>query len=531
MAAFEWFEYKGNDKQFTEKLPENGFRNPILAGFYPDPSITRKGDDYYLVTSSFAYTPGLPIFHSKDLVHWEQVGHALSRPSQVEFAGLGLSRGIFAPTLRYHEGTFYLITTAVDAGGNFIITAKDPAGPWSDPIWLPEVGGIDPDIFFDGNGKAYITHNDEPPGTPLYEGHRALWMWELNLDEMKVVKGSRKLLVNGGVDLSAKPVWIEGPHIYKINGWYYLISAEGGTSVNHSVVVFRTRSLDSPFVPYKNNPILTQRDVKNTRVTSTGHADLIQTPDGNWWSVFLATRPYQENLYNTGRETYLLPVTWKDGWPHYLESKAPVPVTLAGPIGMQAGTQWPLTGNGTWRDNFDTTKLKPQWLGLNTFNRDWLTLADGKLQMAPITTTITDPAQSAFIGRRQQHQTFTATTQVQVPEDGIAAGLLVLQNRQANYFFAVRKEGQSWQGFVEKVVAGNAQNVASVALNVSAGELLQLKVEGNKGSLQFFIHQDGDHQDKWSPVGDAQDASILSTEKAGGFVGAMVGLHVREQAE
>ncbi len=331
-VEFDWFRYDTPPALY--EVEETQFKNPVLPGYYPDPSITRKGDDYYLVNSSFSYTPGLPVFHSKNLTDWKLVGYALDRASQTSFAGLGISRGIFAPTLRYHDGVFYLITTAVDSGGNFILTATDPAGPWSEPVWLPEVGGIDPDIFFDDNGKAYIAHNDAPPGEPLYNGHRAIWLWEFDLTTMKVVPSSRKLLVNGGVDISQKPVWIEGPHIYKKDGWYYLTCAEGGTGPQHSQVVFRTRSLSEAFVPYQNNPILTQRDLPLPRpdaVDAAGHADFIQGPDGRWWSVFLATRPYLNDWYNTGRETFLLPMTWQAGWPMILPSGKPIPVTLPKP--------------------------------------------------------------------------------------------------------------------------------------------------------------------------------------------------------
>ena len=278
------------------------YSNPILPGFYPDPSITKKGDDYYLTTSSFGYTPSLPIFHSKNLTDWSLIGYALNRESQMDFAGASMSQGIFAPTLRYHDGLFYLITTSVGHGGNFIITASNPAGPWSEPIWLPEVGGIDPDLFFDEDGRIYIAHNDAPPEKPLYDGHRAIWLWEYDPIKKKVLPKSQKLLVNGGVDISQQPIWIEGPHIYKVNGWYYLSCAEGGTGPQHSQVIFRSRSLDDPFVPYSENPILTQRDLAYPRphaIENAGHADFIETENGEWWAVFLGTRPYERDLHNT----------------------------------------------------------------------------------------------------------------------------------------------------------------------------------------------------------------------------------------
>ncbi|HET9055110.1 MAG TPA: glycoside hydrolase family 43 protein, partial [Cyclobacteriaceae bacterium] len=297
-AEFRWFEYTGGDAIFAGELKKDHYYNPVIAGYYPDPSVVRVKDDYYLVNSSFAYFPGLPIFHSKDLVNWRQIGHAFSRRSQLTFEkGQNMSHGIFAPTIRYHDGLFYIITTDVYGIGNFYITAKNPAGPWSDPVILPEIGGIDPDLFFDDDGRVYIAHNEGPEGEPLYDGHRAIWLWEFDLNNKNVLKNSGRVIVNGGVDISKKPIWIEGPHLYKVNDWYYLSCAEGGTSEDHSQVIFRTKNLAESFVPYEKNPILTQRDLSPARanpVTSTGHADVVQTQNGEWWAVFLGIRPYYD---------------------------------------------------------------------------------------------------------------------------------------------------------------------------------------------------------------------------------------------
>jgi xylan 1,4-beta-xylosidase len=259
------------------------YTNPILAGFYPDPSICQAGDDYYIVNSSFAYYPGLPIFHSKDLVSWRQIGHALDRPEQLPLIGAGVSRGLFAPAISYYKGTFYIVCTLIDRGGNFVITATNPAGPWSNPVYLKEVAGIDPSLFFDeSTDKAYIVYNSEPPGNKtLWNGHRTIRQYEFDYRNKKVV-GEEKLLVNGGVDTSKHPVWIEAPHIYHINDWYYLMCAEGGTGYNHSEVIFRSKSPEGPFVPWEGNPILTQRHLDRKRknpVTTAGHADLVQAPN------------------------------------------------------------------------------------------------------------------------------------------------------------------------------------------------------------------------------------------------------------
>ena len=193
------------------------FANPILAGFYPDPSICKVDDNFYLVTSTFAYYPGLPVFQSKDLVNWKLIGHVLDRPEQLNLDGQGVSRGLFAPSIRYNNGTFYVTCTIVDRGGNFIVTSKSPEGPWSNPVWLPEIDGIDPSPFFDNDGKLYITYNSvAPDNKPLYEGHRTIRIHELDSKTFKAI-GDEHIIVNGGTDLSKKPVWIEAPHIFKVN--------------------------------------------------------------------------------------------------------------------------------------------------------------------------------------------------------------------------------------------------------------------------------------------------------------------------
>jgi xylan 1,4-beta-xylosidase len=236
---FDWFEYQGRDPiDATARVGTGQYRNPILQGFYPDPSMTRVGDDYYLVTSTFAYFPGIPVFRSRDLVSWTQIGNVIDRPSQLSFDSLGMSRGVFAPTIQHKDGTFYVLNTCVDCGGNFVVTATNPAGPWSEPTWLRGIGGIDPSLFFDDDGKTYILNNDAPVGTPLYEGHRAIWIQEFDLAALRPI-GPRSVIINGGVDLSTKPIWIEGPHIFKHEGKYYLSAAEGGTAEGHSQVILR----------------------------------------------------------------------------------------------------------------------------------------------------------------------------------------------------------------------------------------------------------------------------------------------------
>lgn len=537
-AQFNWFEYQGLDPLFAEPLAQGTYQNPVLAGFFPDPSITRNGDDYYMTVSSFTYTPGLPILHSRDLVNWQLIGYALTRQSQMEMAGLQVSRGIFAPTLRYHNGTYYIITTVVDRGGNFILTATDPAGPWSDPIWLPEVEGIDPDIFFDDDGKVYIAHNGDPVES-LYEGHKAIWLWEYDLANQKIVADSQRLLVNGGVDLSTKPIWIEAPHLYKHDGWYYLLCAEGGTADQHSAVIFRSRSLTEPFVPYSNNPILTQRDLAPERpdpITTAGHADFVQLPDGSWWAVFLASRAYQERYFNTGRETFLLPVSWQDGWPHILPAGEAIPYRPAAPASLATQTAaQPLTGNFNWRDDFSANTLDVNWNTLRKYDQSWLSLNKQQLTLQAGASGLDSSGQPAFIGRRQQHTHFDASTSLALPGSHasasessagpFSAGIVAFQNEQYHYYLGIKTQGEQVIIFLEQANGGVPQQIASQPLT-KATDQIRLKISGRAGSISFYYALGNDD---WQALAGTQDATLLSTQVAGGFVGTMLGLHSRQE--
>jgi xylan 1,4-beta-xylosidase len=528
-VKFTQFTYEGMDKVFSTPLKAGEYRNPILAGFYPDPSITRAGDDYYLVNSSFAYSPGVPIFHSKDLVNWKSLGHVLTTPTQLPLKSQQTSRGIYAPTIRFHDGVFYMITTLVDVRGNFLVTAKDPAGPWSEPVLLPEIGGIDPDIFFDNDGKAYIAHNDGPAGEPLYNGHRAIWLWEFDLKTNKVVKNSGRVIVNGGTDISKKTIWIEGPHIYKINGWYYLLCAEGGTGMDHSAVIFRSKSLREPFVPYEKNPILTQRDLNKDRanpITTAGHADFIQTKEGDWWAVFLATRAYDKKFYNTGRETFLLPVTWKDGWPVILEQRKEIPYQHSAPA-TAAKTANPdqLSGNFIWQDNFSNKQLGFEWISLRSADSPFYQLTKSGIELQALKVKLDSLEQPAFLGRRQQHTRFSSSAEFTLPEAKTSAGIVALQSETAHYYFGVRQVDKGTELFIEQANK-RAPKVIYRKLIKDLANPIHLRIEGDAGKISFSYQN---KQGKYKSALKNADAKMLSTEVAGGFVGTFLGIHARAE--
>jgi alpha-N-arabinofuranosidase len=528
-VAFQWFEYTGKDPVFDTPLPPGHFRNPILAGYYPDPSVVRVDDKFYLVNSTFAHTPGIPIHESSDLVNWKLIGHALDQRKPVSFDGLDISRGVFAPSIHHHKGLFYVINTLVDAGGNFYVTAKDPRGPWSAPVWLKDIDGIDPSFFFDDDGKAYILNNGGPEGAPLYDGHRAIWIQEFDLKARKSV-GPRKVIVNGGVDITKKPIWIEGPHLYRVKGWYYLSCAEGGTGPGHSQVVLRAKSPWGPFEASPHNPILTQRDLPADRlnpVTNAGHADLVEMKDGSWWAVFLASRPYQGDRYNTGRETFLLPVTWRDGWPSILEAGKPIPYSLPGPRALARNKQTgdALTGNFTRREEFTSAVPGPEWLFVHQPKGMWWDLerAPGELHIQPLQVNLNENRNASFLARRQQHQTFEVSTMLTPPQSGIAAGLAAYQNANHWYFFGARSLNDGLQLFLER--RGGKVINSSVHDPIKAPDNLKLRISADGGRYSFHY----DAGQGWQTFVENDDGSMLSTEIAGGFVGTVLGPFARQE--
>lgn len=533
-AVFDWFSYEGKDPVYESlTLGDDEFYNPILAGFYPDPSIAGANGDYYLVTSSFAYFPGIPIFHSKDLVNWTQVGHVLDRPSQLNLDSLGLSRGVFAPAIEYHDGIYYVLNTLVDAGGNFMVTATDPAGDWSDPIWLPEVEGIDPSIFFDDDGKIYILNNADPEGESLYQGHKAIWIQEYDASAQKII--NKKMIIDGGVDISQQPIWIEAPHLVKINEEYILLAAEGGTGPEHSEVVFKSNSPWGPYVPYENNPILTQRHLDKARpfpVEYAGHADIVETQNGEWWAVFLGVRPYEWQYFNTGRETFLLPVEWIDGWPVILQGDEPVPYKVKKPdLPQQPSAGIPINGNFVLFEDFDEPALDDYWIFIRTPREEWFNLNSnpGSVSIKSRPHPLSGRGQPSFIGRRQQHAYAEVSTAMQFEPKSVGdiAGLTAFQGEHFYYLIALGlDESNQKTVFLEKRNGQESNEaseiIASVPVQLPEGQNLYLKIEA-KGKFYDFYY--ATEEGAWQLLMANADGTILSTEVAGGFVGTVFGLY------
>jgi xylan 1,4-beta-xylosidase len=533
VARFDYFKYKGNDIAFEKKIEKaNQYYNPVLAGFYPDPSICRKGDTFYLVNSSFSFYPGVPIFTSKDLVNWVQIGHVLDRPSQLNITSQDISMGIFAPTIEYnpHNETFYMITTFAYGIGNFYVKTKDPLKGWSDPILLPDIDGIDPSFFFDADGKGYIVHNAAPQGNADWDQQRAIRLYEFDVEHDRTT-GKFKEILRGGSKIERKPIWIEGPHMYKINDYYYLMCAEGGTDTDHSEVVLRSKSPWGPFEDNIKNPILTQRDLPDNRpdrITCAGHADMIQDAQGKWWAVFLASRPYEKNLINTGRETYLLPVKWADGFPEILPQGELIP-TVVTKKGLTPSNN-PMTGNFEYVENFDSSILDFSWLYLRTPKENFFTIENGKLIVTPLPISIEEKKSPSVILRRQQHTNFEAETRlVFLPKSSADfAGFTLFQNEEFHFIFGITKINGT-ESLVLNRLEKAKTNLASVALKLAnTGSFISLKVVGKGRYYDFLYSYDGQN---WNTLFANADAINLSTQHAGGFVGTMIGLYATSAAK
>ena len=530
--VFSQFIYQGEDPVYKENpLQPDEFYNPILQGCYPDPSITRKGDDYFLVSSSFAMFPGVPIFHSNDLVNWKQLGHVLDRKSQLIVHDCGISAGIYAPAIKYnpYNDTFYMITTQIAGNiGNLVVKTKDPFKGWSEVQKL-NFGGIDPSLFFDEDGKAYVIHNDAPDsGKELYEGHRVIKIWEYDMENDQVKPGTDQIIVDGGVDITEQPIWIEAPHIYKRNGIYYLMCAEGGTGDWHSEVIFTSDHPKGPYKPAGNNPILSQRYLHPNRVNKVdwaGHADLIEGPDGNHYGVFLAIRPNEQQRVNTGRETFILPVDWSGKYPVFENGLIPLEPKLKMPAGVENKTGsegfFP-NGNFTFHDNFRSTPLDHRWIGVRGPREEFITMVKEGILIKPFAINLKAVAPTSTLFHRQQHRHFTATAilQYKPSSENELAGMVCYQSERFHYLFGITRKGKQDYLVLQRTERGISTILASTP--IESGKPLSLQINAKGDNYRFNYATDGK---TFLNLGGTVSGDILSTDVAGGFTGNLIGLH------
>lgn len=492
------------------------YPNPILPGFYPDPSICRVEDDYYLVTSTFAYFPGVPIFHSRDLIHWEQIGNILDRPSQLPLEGAGVSEGIFAPTLRYHDGTFYMITTNVSATGNFIVTATDPAGPWSDPYPL-EAEGIDPSLFFDDDGKCYYCGTKPRREGARYFGDNEIYIQELDLSTMKLT-GESYPAWHGAL---RHVEWPEGPHIYKKDGWYYLLISEAGTAHNHAVSIARSKSLFEPFEGNPGNPVLTHRHLGHSYpIVNVGHPDIVETKNGEWWMVLLASRPYGGYRRNMGRETFLVPFVWENGWPVVNPGKGIVEDTVNAPdLPLTLVKEIPA------REDFNADKLPPHFMYLRNPVCENYSLAEkaGFLSMKCGPDILSSTGNPSYVCVRQVDFSFRFETSLTFDPASAdeQAGIVIFQSDGYNYQCLAGTDGTSSVLSVICTKNGAMETLKTVTLDGSYTDLI-LRLEAVGQDLSFLYSTDGK---TFVTIADQIDGRILCTDVAGGFVGNTMGIY------
>ena len=494
------------------------FENPILPGFYPDPSVCRVGDDFYLVTSTFAYFPGVPVFHSKDLVHWRQIGNALDRPEQLPLGGTEISRGIFAPTIRHHASVFYIITTNVSCGGNFIVSAEDPAGAWSDPRYIEGADGIDPSLFFDDDGKCYYHGAREMGKDGAFRGDNEIYAQELDVAGARLV-GERRSIWRGALRGAE---WTEAPHIYKIGGRYYLLTAEGGTGHEHAVSVARASSPLGPFEGCKGNPILTHRHLgRDYPIANVGHGDLVDTPSGEWWMVLLGSRPYGGRFRNMGRETFLVPVAWEDGWPVASPGAGLVRKTERAPDLI------PASGDGAslLRDFRELGAIPLDMMHLrNPVSGDYILERGEGLRMRLNANALSALGSASYLCARQRHMSFKAGALMcfDPASEGEEAGLAIFQSHRYHFAFTLALKGGARILRVARCEAGETTVLAEAACAVPSGADVFLRIEADGQSLAF-LH--GADRESLSPAFENADARILSTDVAGGFVGTTVGMY------
>lgn len=490
-------------------VPET-FKNPILSGYHPDPSICRVGEDYYLVNSTFEWFPGMPIYHSKDLVNWELIGHGLHRPDQLSLQeGLGDFMGIFAVTIRYHDGLFYLITTCVQCenGGNFYITAENPAGPWSDPVWL-DSPGIDPSLMWDDDGKCYYVGHGNLKEKQDWKDQQGVWLQEMDIEQGKLI-GPRKQLTFGHANNAA---WTEGPHLYKINGKYLLMVAEGGTGTNHATTVHHADSVFGPYIADYINPVLTHRHLgKDYPVHSIGHTDIIQTQNGEWWAVMLGKR-YVDGYTLLARETFLCPVSFDGQTPIFNPGKGMVELEMKRP-----DLPWSPFEPKPSRDDFDGSELDLEWNMLRTPHSNWYEMKKGilTLDLRPnVLDSLTNPS---LIARRIQHHDFEATLKMNFSSKKAneKAGMIIYRRSTCHYQFLKEKNDLV-------ILRTMGEEKTEVVRRTYKGKHVILKAEGNGRDLIFSY---GKSENDMQTLGEIQDMKVVSHEVAQGFNGPYIGMY------
>ena len=490
-----------------------GYRNPVLPGFHADPSVCRAGNDFYLVNSTFQYFPGVPVFHSKDLVNWEQVGNCLTRPSQVDLKGTDGNSGIYAPTIRYNNGRFYMVTTVFPSRRHFYVWTDNPAGEWSEPVVIDfAIGSCDPTLYFEDD-KCYF-----------------LWKeGDIKICEIDVKTGKQLGEIHHlGVGLGGR--YPEGPHIYKKDGYYYLLLAEGGTEHGHHVNILRSKNLFGPYQPNPDNPILSHFNMKmqNSQIQGLGHADLIQAPDSSWWMICLGYRTSGYLQHVMGRETMLAPVRWEQGgWPVVNGDGTLQTDMKCKTLPLVAMPKDPVKEEFDYikrdapKDSYHSLGLPMGWMSLCNpdYSRDSLTERKGWLRLRPSTTDLSETASPTFIARRQTELNFTATALFDLSHlsEGMQAGITAYAAPLNHYdVVAEKRNGQ----IIIKSNVRLGQTSHSEKEFALSGSRAYLRITSDKEFYYLQASSDGKNFVELAKM----EYRFLSTETIGGFTGVMLGL-------
>lgn len=504
--------------------------NPILPGFHPDPSIIRVGEDYYLAVSTFEWFPGVCIYHSTDLQNWELISRPLSRVSQLDMKGNDASGGIFAPCLSYDDGVFYLVYTNVRTHWydfmdchNYLVTTTDIRGEWSEPVYLHSLG-FDPSLFHDEDGRKWLVS--------IIRHYRGERIQKIALQEYdpvsKCLIGSAKEIFEGsGLSIP------EGPHLYRKNGYYYILTAEGGTEYGHAVTMGRSEMIDGPYELHPDNPVLTSRNNMALPLQKAGHADLVEAPDGEWYMVHLCGRPLPPfRRCILGRETAIQHVKWaENGWLYLAEGgnepRMEVPVSWY--VEKTTGTD----ERGEIRYSFDGPDLHPDFHSLRIPLGDAMSLSErtGYLRL-----TGKDSPNSRFeqsvLARRQEDFDFSFETEVEFEpsSERQMAGLLYFYDECDFYYLRVTCD-QKGRKIVDVMCMnrGRTTYVPVEGISVPEGQGIRLKLVVHQTEGQFFYSL---KEEQWQQVGNILDASLISDEypKEGAYAGAMVGIGGHDMA-
>ena len=463
------------------------YQNPVIPGFNPDPSLCRVGEDFYLVTSSFEFFPGVPIYHSRNLVNWELIGHCLTDETQLPLKKCRASGGIWAPTLRCHQGRFYMTTTNSMDGGNFYVTAESIHGPWSAPVWV-EMEGIDPTIFFDEDGSSWYLTNGG------IDGESGLILAPIDLATGKLLTAPRLICRGSGGRA------LEAPHLYKIHDTYYLLAAEGGTEEGHMVTIFRSNQIEGPYEGCPRNPILTHRDRLWDPIQATGHADLVEDQNGNWWAVCLAIQTIGGmHLHNLGRETYLAPVSWVDGWP-VIGNEGTVSYGMDGPLPSPA-----TPACHDFFDAFESPAFHKEWNWVRNLDKSSYLIKDGALTLKHHQIPLSAPTGSpCFMGIRQTGfiSTFEATV---MPGEHSFGGLTAYLCDTNHYDVFARRNGDRLTVGLRKCLLDI--ETITCELEQAAEGPVWLRIVTGPQRYDFFASIDGV---TWMPLGSGMTAGLCT---------------------